>query len=123
MIRFIQCVRRKPGLPVDEFRRHWQAYQKALEELAGVSDARRMTVGFGLEIPHNSAIQEMRGTLEPFDAVLEVWWDSGAAIARQEDRPEIQERLAAIRAMQVQFMDLHASSFFFASEETDKVLE
>jgi hypothetical protein len=122
MIRFIQCVRRKQGLSVDEFRRQWQGYHQAYHELALASGARRIAVGFGLTIPYNHVIQETRGTLDPFDAVLEIWWESGAAIGAIENRPDIQQAIAAIRALQPEFMDLQGSSFFFASEEVDETL-
>ena len=123
MIRFVQCVRRKQGLTVEDFRRHWKGYQDALMELATASNAYRVSVGFGLKIPHNSAIQEMRGTQEPFDAVLEVWWESGAEVTRLENQPPIAAKLEAIRALQVEFIDLQGSSFFFASEEFDQILD
>lgn len=122
MIRFIQCVRRKSGLSVDEFRRQWDDYQQAYRDLALSSGARRIAVSFGLTIPYNHAIQETRGTLDPFDAVLEVWWQSGAAIAAIENRPDIQHAIRAIQELQPEFMDLQGSSFFFASEEIDETL-
>ncbi len=122
MIRLIQCVRRKPELSVDEFRRHWQNYQQAYKELAVATEARRFAVSFGLKIPYNASIQEMRGTLEPFDAILEVWWDSGAQLDGIEERPDIGQRIDDTRRMQAEFMDLEASSIFFASVETDQDL-
>jgi hypothetical protein len=122
MIRLIQCVRRKPGITVDAFRRHWQAYQQAYEALAAATGARRFAVSFGLKIPFNTAIQELRGTLEPFDAVLEVWWDNGAQLDGVEEAPEIAARIAETRRMQEAFMDLEASSIFFASVESDQAL-
>ena len=122
MIRLIQCVRRKPELSVDEFRRHWNNYQQAYKELAVATGACRFAVSFGLKIPYNASIQEMRGTLEPFDAILEVWWHSGAQLDGIEDEPDVGRRIADTRQMQAAFMDLEASSIFFASVETDEHL-
>jgi hypothetical protein len=122
MIRLIQCARRKPALSVEEFRRHWYDYQQAYKALAVATQARRFTVSFGLEIPYNAAIKELRGTLQPFDAVLEVWWDSGAPLDGIEEQPDIGRRIEDTRRMQAEFMDLEASSIFFASVETDEHL-
>jgi hypothetical protein len=70
-----------------------------------------------LGIDQNTSIQLARGTREPFDGVLEVWWTSGEQIAKYAQNPTLKDKLAAMRQLQEEFVDLGSSSFFFASEE------
>ena len=119
MIRYVQCVRRKPGLSTEQFRRYWQNYQLVAESFATLAEARRMSVGVGLEIPLNAEIQSLRGTMEPFDAILEIWWDSGADLVRVTQQPAIHEKIEALQQMQQDFISLQDSSFFFASEDVE----
>jgi hypothetical protein len=117
MIKFMQCIRRKPQLSAAEFRRHWDRYKEVWVEIARVSKAARMATSLGLEIDHNTTVQLARGTREPFDGVLEVWWGSGDHVNQCMQDPAIREKLAAMRQLQEEFIDLASSSFFFASEE------
>jgi hypothetical protein len=118
MIKLIQCVRRKPDMTVSEFRKHWEIYRDALNDLARSSGAVRATVNTELEVPQNTSLMTNRGTATPFDGVLEVWWKKGPDMLAFFNRPDIQARLKDIRLLQEEFMDLARSSFFFASEET-----
>ena len=43
-----------------------------------------------------------------------------AGIERLVAQPEIDAEINALRALQAEFIDLNASSFFFASEELDQ---
>jgi hypothetical protein len=117
MIKFMQCIRRKPQLTVAEFRQHWDQYKKVWLELARLSGAKRMVTSVGLAIDQNSSIQLARGTREPFDGVLEVWWTSGDQVAKYIQDPALQGKLTSMRQLQEEFIDLGGSSFFFASEE------
>jgi hypothetical protein len=117
MIKFMQCIRRKPQLSVAEFRHHWDRYKEAWLELAKQSEARRMVTSIGLDIDQNTSIQLVRGTSKPFDGVLEIWWASGEHVVRCIQNPALQDRLASMRRLQEEFIDLASSSFFFASED------
>ncbi len=117
MIKFMQCIRRKPQLSVAEFRSEWERYKQIWQELARLSEAKRMATSVSLAIDQNSSIQLARGTQEPFDGVLEVWWTSGEQVVKYTQDPALQDKLASMRQLQEQFIDLGSSSFFFASEE------
>jgi hypothetical protein len=119
MIKFIQCVHRAPGLTVEDFRRQWRDYQEAVQVFAEAAGAKRIEVAFGLAIPENKAIQMLRGTEEPFDAVLEIWWQSGAQAMETSEQAGMKQAIEVIREMQPAFIDLQRSSFFFASDEVD----
>jgi EthD domain len=117
MIKFMQCIRRQPTLSAAEFRRHWDHYKGVWVELARASEASRMVTSVGLDIDHNTTIQLARGTREPFDGVLEVWWASGEHVNKCMQDPGLKSKLASMRQLQEQFIDLSNSSFFFALEE------
>lgn len=117
MIKFMQCIRRKPQLSVAEFRQHWDRYKGVWLELAKLSGAKRMVTSIGLDIDQNTTIQLARGTREPFDGVLEMWWVSGEQVAKSLQDPTLKEKLASMRQYQEEFVDLASSSFFFASED------
>ena len=117
MIKFMQCIRRKPQLSVAEFRRYWDRYKEAWLELAKLSEAKRMVTSVGLDIDQNTSIRLARGTREPFDGVLEMWWASGEHVIKCLQDPELKDKLALMRQLQEEFVDLASSSFFFASEE------
>jgi EthD domain len=117
MIKLMQCIRRKPQLSVAEFRQHWDRYKEAWLELAKLSEARRMVTSIGLDIDLNASIQLARGTREPFDGVLEIWWESGDHVDRCIQNPALQGKLASMRRFQEEFIDLASSSIFFTSED------
>lgn len=117
MIKFMQCIRRQPTLSATDFRRHWDHYKDTWVELAQASEAKRMVTSVGLNIDQNTTIQLARGTREPFDGVLEVWWTSGEHVNKCLQDPKLKSKLASMRQLQEQFIDLSNSSFFFASEE------
>jgi hypothetical protein len=116
MIKFMQCICRKPQLSVLEFRRYWDRYKEVWLELARMSEAKRMVTSVGLDIDQNTSIQLARGTREPFDGVLEVWWANGELVGKYLQDPALKDKLASMRQLQEEFVDLTGSSFFFASE-------
>ena len=117
MIKFMQCIRRKPQLSVADFRSYWDRYKVAWLELAKLSGVRRMVTSTGLAIDQNTSIQLARGTGAPFDGVLELWWTSGEQVVRYTQDPALKDKLASMRQLQEEFVDLASSSFFFVSEE------
>ena len=117
MIKFIQCVRRKSGLSVAEFRQHWDAYREKVQILAEVSQAVRFAMSTTLRVEENIRIMMSRGTDEPYDGLVEIWWKKGPDALEILSRPEARAQLEAIRHLQEEFMDLGKSSFFFGGEE------
>ena len=117
MIKFIQCVRKKPEVSIQEFRRFWKAYQAKATELAKAMNAVGLTFCTTLAVDENLQVMLTRGTAEPYDGVAEF---------RVNNAPRMMERLSAepakglwkeLRAQQKEFMDLENSAFFFTAEE------
>jgi hypothetical protein len=117
VIKFIQCVRRKPNISVAEFRRYWEAYREKVQALAQTSQAVRFAMSTTLRVEENITIMMSRGTDEPYDGLVEIWWRKGPDAIEILNTPETQARIEAIRRLQEEFMDLGKPSFFFGAEE------
>jgi hypothetical protein len=117
VIKFIQCVRRKPEISIQDFRRYWKRYQDKATELARAVNATGLNFCTTLAVDQNTEVMLMRGTAEPYDGVAEM---------RISNAPRLMEKLAdgpardiweEVKSLQTAFMDLDRSSFFFAAED------
>ncbi len=117
MLKFIQCIRKKPGLPPAEFRRLWEQYRDRAGAVAAAVGVSRFSVSTALAVTPNVQVQLTRGTVAPFDGVAEFWFDRAAGMEGVFESPEVAQRVAAMRELQEQLADLGQSVFFFASEE------
>lgn len=116
MIKYVQCVRRRPGMEVAEFRAHWEDYLRMARSFAGDLPLVRVSESTALLVEANVRIMQGRGTSEPFDAMLELWLETAGSLEAALGRPEVQEKLGRLQEKQEVFMDLEASVFFFAWE-------
>jgi len=117
MLKFIQCVRKRKELPHAEFRRLWDEYRERAAAVAEAVGATRFSVSTALAVTPNVQVQLTRGTVAPFDGVAEFWFPRAAGMEGVFERPEVAERVAAMRELQERLADLSQSVFFFASEE------
>lgn len=118
MIKFIQCVRRKPGLSKKEFGDHWVEYGKKIRAIADASNGARCTLSRSLVVEQNLEIIQERGTRAPYDGMVEVWWERGNDIVAFLDSGSGDTLIDDLRRAQEAFMDLPNCTFFFASEES-----
>ena len=121
MIKLIQCVKCRTGIPAVEFRRFWQQYGRRLRDLAVEIQAVRCTMSTALVIDANLEIMLNRGTAAAFDGVAEIWHRDGPAALAALQQPAAQARVHDLWSLQEEFMDLQRSSFFLAFE--DEVFE
>ncbi len=117
MIKFVQCVRRRPGLSKEEFQEHWAAYSRQVKAIAAASNATRSMLSRSLQVERNIEIIQDRGTKAPYDGMVEIWWQNGNEIAAYIDSGTGDDDIDALRRMQEAFMDLPNCTFFFAAEE------
>lgn len=115
MIRFINCMKRRPELTADQFRRYWNDPQflALIERVAALTGATRYARNATLTVEANLLVQQTRGTRDPYDGVLEYWWDSAAHLIERANSPEGQALTQEMLAYQKQFVDLGASTAFF----------
>ncbi|RLB41591.1 MAG: hypothetical protein DRH30_06490 [Deltaproteobacteria bacterium] len=117
MIKFVQCIRRKPGLSKQEFREHWVAYGEQVKALAEASDAIRSVLSLALAVEQNLEIMQARGTKAPYDGMAELWWERGNDVVAFLESGSGDKIIDDLRRAQEAFMDLPNCTFFFASEE------
>jgi uncharacterized protein (TIGR02118 family) len=117
MVKLVYCARRLPHLSRTEFQRYWrQTHGPLVRSHAGTLRIRRYVQVHTLESPINDALRESRGSLEPYDGVAELWWDSAeelvAATASPEGRKAAQDLLEDER----RFIDLERSALWIGEE-------
>jgi len=117
MIKFVQCVRRKPGMSKQDFREHWLAYRSKVQAIAEASGAIGCVLSSALAVEQNLEIMQSRGTKAPYDGLLEMWWEHGNDIVAYLDSGVGDQLIDDLRRAQEAFMDLPNSTFFFAAEE------
>ncbi len=117
MIKFVQCIRRKPGLTKQDFREQWVEYGGRVKALAKASGADRSVLSMGLEVEQNLDIMQARGTKAPYDGMVELWWERGNDVVAFLESGAGDALVDDLRRAQEAFMDLPNCTFFFASEE------
>ncbi len=117
MIKFIQCIRKKPSLSHVEFRRGWAEYRERAAAVAKATGATRFATSTALTVGPNVRVQLERGTVAPFDGVAEFWFPNASGLEAVLERADVVPLVGAMREMQDEFADLNQSAFFFVAEE------
>jgi hypothetical protein len=118
MIHLVQCVRKRPGLSAQEFRRKWREYGERIGAVAEELGAVRVALYTTLEAEVNRRLVERRGLLPPHDGVATITWERGAGLLESVEAEATLEHLERFREFQESFVEIGESSFFFVSEET-----
>ena len=61
----------------------------------------------------NATIREMKGTAEPHDGLLEMWWDNAATLMDKAGSDSAADLRAQVQALEAQFIDIDRSNLFF----------
>ncbi len=115
MIRFMHCMKRRSEVTLDVFRSFVasEPFDRLLEELAVATGAVRWCKTVALQIAANVALMAERGSDEPFDAILEVWWRSAKELSALAESPRAGELIAEMQACQAPYVDFRRSVRFF----------
>ena len=120
VLKWVQCVRRRPELTVVEFRRAWTRYGEEVVALAAELGAFRVEVSTALAVEANAEWQRQRGSAAPFDGLAEIHVSGSAPeFFSALGRPGPAERLRSLVALQEGFADVPHSSFFLASQDAE----
>jgi uncharacterized protein (TIGR02118 family) len=119
MIKLVYCLHRLPHLSSEEFHRYWEeTHGPLVRSRAAALRIRRYVQVHTLDSPVNAAFRESRGTIEPYDGVAELWWDSTedfvAATASPEGRKAGRELLEDER----RFIDFQRSAAWIGEERS-----
>lgn len=120
MLKWVQCVRRRPELSVVEFRRSWLEYGETIVALGAEIGAVRVEVSAALVVEANLEWQARRGSAAPFDGLAEVHFSGSApeffAALASPGTKELVERLLLL---QEELVDVPHSCFFLASQDVE----
>jgi uncharacterized protein (TIGR02118 family) len=119
MIKFVYCVRRRPDITPDAFRKYWlENHGPLVHKCAGPMRAKRYVQSHTLDTPLNAAAQQPRGTKPPYDGLTELWWDSVEDLVQALNTPEFHEANNLLAQDEARFCDLPNCSVFFTEEHT-----
>jgi uncharacterized protein (TIGR02118 family) len=117
MFKLTFCLRRKPGMSLEEFQRYWrEEHAPLVAERAEVLDITRYVQVHTLDLADVHAGLQARngGSPEPFDGVAELWFESLEAMA--SDDAAVQQALADLLEDEGKFVDLPSSPMWLAQE-------
>lgn len=120
MLKFVYCVRRRPEMSPEAFRKYWlENHGPLVRSYATALKAKRYVQSHTLDNPLlNAAAQQPRGTKPAYDGITEVWWDSVEDLAAALQSPEGQEANRILAEDEARFCDLPNCSVFFTQEHT-----
>lgn len=120
MLKFVYCVRRRPEMSPEAFRKYWlENHGPLVRSFATTLKAKRYVQSHTLDNPLlNAAAQQPRGTKPAYDGITEVWWDSVEDLAAALQSPEGQEANRRLAEDEARFCDLPNCSVFFTQEHT-----
>jgi hypothetical protein len=115
MIRLIGCIKCRDDVSIEEFRHYWYSpvFDELQERVARVLGAKRFQHSLTLDVEANDLIMEERGLAEPFDGLIEYWWEQARDVLRLAESPEGRSALQDMREYQAQFVDFAHSHAFF----------
>ena len=124
MIRFINCVRRRQDLSGEEFRRYWngEEFRGLFERVVALVQPRRYALNLTLQVSLSEQLREERGTGEPFDGTIELWWNNAAEFIEKFESTAAITLRREMLDFQKQFMDLPNCMVFFTEYDTDEYL-
>jgi hypothetical protein len=115
MIRYIHCIKRRDDISIEAFRRFWSGaeFNGLLERMLAHFLTAEVRRNLTLDIDLNKTMADERGAGSPFDAVLEIIWESGDGLLDVAADPEYQRLNEEMERLQAPFVDFRESRRFF----------
>jgi hypothetical protein len=112
MLKYCQFIRRRASASNLEFRAAFDQYLALVQPVADGIGATAVRVSLGLDVDENESIMSMRGSDQPFDAMVEIYAPNlAAAMAKPRS-----ERFFAMVEFQKEWFELERCVFFVAEE-------
>jgi uncharacterized protein (TIGR02118 family) len=119
MLKFVYCVRRRPELSPEAFRKYWlENHGPLVRKFAEALRAKKYVQSHTLDTPFNALAQQPRGCGPAYDGITEVWWNSAEDLAAALSTPEGQQANQILAEDEARFCDLPRSTVFFTEEHT-----
>jgi hypothetical protein len=118
MIRYLNCFRKKQDLSDEEFRHYWNSveFNELVERIAGLYEVESYAKNLALKVQATYELIEARGIGEPYDAVLEYWWNDARDLEEKYELPEARSLFEEMKDYQARFIDLSRSTAFFTED-------
>jgi len=117
MIKLVYCIRRRPEVSPDAFRKHWrEVHAPKVQKCANALRARRYVQSHTLDSVLNEALRGSRGARPAYDGITEVWWDSEDDMAAAMQTDEGVEAGRALLEDEKGFIHLEDSAVFLTEE-------
>jgi hypothetical protein len=115
MIRLITCIKRKKDISPKEFRSFWnkREFEILFDRLVSLLEPARISRKLTLQVSANVRIMQARKSLQPYDAIIEWWFESAVRLAPLLESPEARASLKEMMKYQSQFVDFKQSPSFF----------
>jgi len=115
VIRFINCIKKRGDISIEEFLGYWhsQEFEDLLQHAVNITKPKRLARNLTLDVDANLIIKEERGSQEPFDGIIEYWWDNGRELLDSYATDEAKRVRREMIDYQGRFIDLAGSSAFF----------
>ena len=119
MIRYINCFRKKSDVSAEEFREYWNGaeYNELIEKLTAFYQAEHYAKNLTLKVEMGQKLISDRGMNEPYDGIIEYYWDNAQQLSALYESPEAQTLAGQIRKYQGEFIDLARSTAFFTEDQ------
>lgn len=118
MLKMIFVIRRLPHLSPEAFHRYWgEKHGPLAQRNLPALRVRRYVQTHTIDTPFNEVLRESRGGGEPYDGVVELWWDSVEDLEAAFSTPEGAQASQELLEDERQFIDLARSSMWLAREE------
>lgn len=118
IIKLVGILRRREDVPSEEFRRYWlEEHGPLVRSIVEAAGVKRYVQSHTLETGLNAAVASGRAAVEPFDGLVEVWFEGSledmTALLGSED---FQRANATLIQDESKFIDPERSSFFLTQE-------
>ena len=115
MVRFINCIKKRDNISIEEFLNYWhsQEFEELLQRAVDITKPKRLARNLTLDIDANLMMKEERGNREPFDGIIEFLWDDGSELLDLYATDAAKRVREEMLDYQNQFIDLAGSSAFF----------
>jgi len=120
MIRYINCFRKKSGVSAEEFREYWNSteYKELIERIAAFYQAVRYAKNLTLRVEMGQKLISDRGMSEPYDGIIEYYWDNAHQLSTLYETPEARTLGEQIGKYQNEFIDQSRSTAFFTEDDS-----
>ena len=118
MIKIIYCIRRKPQLTRAQFQDYWRNHHgKLVWERARSIGMVKYAQNFAIDSQLGAVCAASRGGVEPFDGVMEGWWESDEAAMAAMGSSGGRATMELLHQDEAKFMDFDGCVIFTFREE------